>query len=64
MLKNVKHAALGVLKEDKMHQPTVTAWVNLVEGKLLVLGVDLSYDVTLAEKCIFFNLITSMKEIL
>ena len=39
-------------------------WVNLVEGELLVLGVHMSYDVTLAEKCNFFNLITSMKEIL
>ena len=39
-------------------------WVNLVEGELLVLGIHMSYDVTLAEKCNFFNLITSMKEIL
>ena len=35
-----------------------------MEGKLLVPGVNMSYDVTLAEKCNFFNLITSMKEIL
>ena len=30
-------------------------WVNLVEGELLVLGVHMSYDVTLADKCNFFN---------
>ena len=65
VLKNVKHAALGVLKEDKIHQSTVI--VNLMEGELLVLlvlGVHMSYDVTFAEKYDFFNLITSTKEIL
>ena len=38
-------------------------WANLVEGELLVQGVHMSYDVTLAEKCNLFNLITSIKEI-
>ena len=35
-----------------------------MEGKLITLCVHMSYDVTLAEKCNFFNLITSMKEVL
>ena len=36
-------------------------WVNLVNDKVLTLGVHMSYDVTLVEKC---NLIISMKEVL
>ena len=39
-------------------------WVNLVDDKVLTLGVHMSYDVTLAEKCNFLNLITSMKKVL
>ena len=39
-------------------------WIKLVEDKVLTLGVHMSYDVTLAEKCNFLNLITSMKEVL
>ena len=35
--------------------------VNLVEDKVLILGVHMSCDVNLAEKCNFLNLITSMK---
>ena len=50
--------------EGRQDAPINCNWVNLVEGELLVLGVHTSYDVTLPEKCDFFNLITSMKEIL
>ena len=39
-------------------------WINLVEDNVLTLGVHMSYDVTLAEKCNVLNLITSMKEVL
>ena len=39
-------------------------WVNLVDDKVLIPGVHMSYDVTLTEKCNFLNLITSMKEVL
>ena len=39
-------------------------WVNLVDDKVLTPGVHMSYDVTLAEKCNFLNLITSMKDVL
>ena len=39
-------------------------WVNLVDDKVLTPGVHMNYDVTLAEKCNFLNLITSMKEVL
>ena len=34
-----------------------------MDDKVLTLGVHLSYDVTLAEKCNFLNLITSVKEV-
>ena len=44
--------------------PVNCDWVNLVEDKGLRLGVHMSYDVTLADKCNFLNLITSVKEIL
>ena len=50
--------------KGRQDAPINCNWVNLVEGELLVLGVHMSYDVTLAEKCSFFHLITSMKEIL
>ena len=50
--------------KGKQDAPINCNWVNLMEGELLVLGVHMSYDVTLAEKCNFFNFITSMKEIL
>ena len=50
--------------KGRQDAPINCNWVNLVEGKLLTLGVHMSYDVTLAEKCnYFFNLITSMKEV-
>ena len=44
--------------------PANCNWINLVEDKILTLGVHRSYDVTLAEKCNFLNLITSTKEVL
>ena len=44
--------------------PIKCNWVNLVDDKVLTLGVHMSYDVTLAEKCNFLNLITSMKDVL
>ena len=40
--------------------PIKCNWVNLMDDKVLTLGVHMSYDVTLAEKCNFLNLITSM----
>ena len=43
--------------------PIKCNWVNLVDDKVLTLGVLMSYDVTLAEKCNFLNLITSMKDV-
>ena len=48
----------------KQDVPINCNWVNLMEGELLVPGVHMSYAVTLAERCNFFNLITSVKEIL
>ena len=50
--------------KGKQDAPINCNWVNLVEAKLLTLGVHMSYDATLAEKCNFFNLVTSMKEVL
>ena len=44
--------------------PIKCNWVNLVDNKVLTLAVHMSYDVTLAEKCNFFNLIISTKEVL
>ena len=39
-------------------------WVNLVHDNVLTPDVHKSYNVTLAKKCNFLNLITSMKEVL
>ena len=52
--------------KGRQDAPINCNWVNLVEGELLVLvlGELMSYDVTLAGKCNFFNLITPIKKIL
>ena len=62
-VKKCQACCIGSAK-GRQDAPINCNWVNLVEGELLVLGVHMSYDVTLAEKCNLFNLITSMKEIL
>ena len=62
-VKKCQACCIGSAKE-RQDAPINCDWVNLVEGKLLTLGVHMSYDVTLAEKCNFFNLVTSMKEVL
>ena len=49
---------IGSAKGTK-NAPIKCNWVNLVDDKVLTLGVHMSYDVTLAEKCNFLNLITS-----
>ena len=38
--------------KGRQDAPINCNWVNLVEGKLLTLGVHMSYDVTLAENVI------------
>ena len=54
---------IGSAKETK-DAPIKCNWVNLVDDKVLTLGVHMSYDVTLAKKCNFLYLITSIKEVL
>ena len=60
-----KYQACWIGSANGTHDaPINCTWINLVEDKVLTPGVHMSCDVTLAEKCNFLNLITSMKEVL
>ena len=48
--------------ESKLDMPIDCNWVNIDKDRILTLGIFNSYDQSLADKCNFLNLITSMED--
>ena len=48
--------------QGKLDTPSECGWINIKRGKILVLGIYLSYNRSLVENCNFLNMLSCIKE--